>query len=228
MPRYRIRYSKEGAARYISHLDMLRTFERAVRRAGLPVSFSQGFNPHPRFSFGLPLSVGVSGLSEYVDVDLDVALPPDEVASALKGAMPPGIRVSGARPVEDGSQSLMAATDRSLYRVKMDGECFPPGAEKLNACLGEIMKSKELVVTRRKKDGREVPFDIRPGLLSLAARDEKGGVVLELELMTSSSLNIRTREVLAAIGSRCAGFDRDCHQEITRVRMEGPGGSPLF
>jgi radical SAM-linked protein len=228
LPRYRIRYSKEGAAKYISHLDMLRTFERVVRRAGLPVSYSQGFNPHPRFSFGMPLSVGMSGLAEYVDIDLDTAVAPEEVAASLDRAMPPGMRVSGARPVEEGSPSLMASTERSAYVMRAGRECLPAGPGVLNACLEDLLRSEEVNVSRRKKDGREAVFNIRPGLLSLAAREEDGAVVLEMEIVTASSFNVRPLEVVAAIGQRCGGFGEDCHLDITRVSVKGRQGAGLF
>ena len=227
LPRYRIRYSKEGAAKFISHLDMLRTFERVVRRAGIPVSFSQGFNPHPRFSFGFPLSVGVSGLEEYVDIDLDTAVSPEEVAQALDRAMPPGMRVAGARPVEEGAPSLMASTEQSAYIIRVDSKCST-GAGQLKGCLEELLKSPEVNVMRRKKDGRDIPFNIRPGLLHLAAREEGDAVVLEMELVTSSSFNVRPREVIAAIAGCYGDFGQDCHLDITRSRVAGHGGKDLF
>lgn len=228
LPRYRIRYSKEEAAKFISHLDMLRTFERVVRRAGIPVSFSRGFNPHPRFSFGFPLSVGVSGLEEYVDIDLDTEVSPEEVAQALDRAMPPGMRVTGARPVEEGAPSLMASTERSAYIIRADRKCSTAGAGQLKGCLEGLLNSEEVTVMRRKKDGRDIPFDIRPGLLHLAAREEGDAVVLEMELVTSSSFNVRPQEVLAAITGRCGDFGEDCHLDITRSRVAGDGGKDLF
>ncbi|HBV98746.1 MAG TPA: hypothetical protein DEF36_17150 [Desulfotomaculum sp.] len=229
LPRYRIRYSKEGAAKFISHLDMLRTFERVVRRAGIPVSFSQGFNPHPRFSFGFPLSVGVSGLEEYVDIDLDTAVSPEEVAQALDRAMPPGMKVTGARPVEEGSPSLMASTERSAYVIRAYSRCSPAtGAGSLKGCLEGLLESQEINVMRRKKDGRDIPFNIRPGLLHLSAREEEGAVVLEMDLITSSSFNVRPQEVVAAITGRCGDFGQDSHLDITRSRVLGHGGKDLF
>ncbi|MHB8156698.1 MAG: TIGR03936 family radical SAM-associated protein [Desulfocucumaceae bacterium] len=229
MPRYRIRYSKGGTARYISHLDMLRTFERAVRRAGLPVSLSQGFNPHPRFSFGLPLPVGISGLNEYVDLDLEVVIPPDQLVSSLDSAMPPGITVTGSCLVEEKEISLMAATERSDYLVRFESELFPGGAGSIKRSLEEILNLTEIPVTRLKKDGRQVSSDIRPGLLRLLVKDEEAGTILvEMDLITGSSLNVRPREVIALILDHCGLSGESCIPEVTRSRVSGAAGKDLF
>lgn len=228
MNRYRIRYSKEGAARFISHLDMIRTLERVVRRASLPVSLSEGFNPHPKFSFGFPLPVGMSGLNEYVDIMLDRAIEPREIVSALERAVPPGLRVTGACQVEEGTPALMAQVERSVYLVRTAGEELPGGVEALQKCLEDMMSSKELIINRRKKDGRKVDFDIRPGLLGFSVREEGAGVVFEIELVTSSSLNVRPEEVVEAVRDRCGVLDGDPHLDFTRTRITGHGGADLF
>lgn len=227
MPRYRIRYSKEGAARFMSHLDMIRTFERAVRRAGLPVALSQGFNPHSRLAFAFPLPVGVGGLEEYVDIELDREVPPEEIVSSLNPAMPPGMKVSGSHRLEDKTPALMAEVERSLYTIRFERE-GAPGLEAVQKCLEAIMGLAEITITRHKKDGRQVEFDIRPGLLSLSARNEEGRIVLEMELMAGSRINVRPGEVISAIRERCGIFESGCHLEITRTRTWGPGGKELF
>ncbi|MFA4886471.1 MAG: TIGR03936 family radical SAM-associated protein, partial [Desulfotomaculaceae bacterium] len=88
MFRYRIIYAKEGPARYISHLDLLRVFDRAARRGGLPVAYTQGFNPHPKMSFAAPLSVGTAGEAEFADMELTRDIPVADMESALAGSMP--------------------------------------------------------------------------------------------------------------------------------------------
>ncbi|MFZ5650730.1 MAG: TIGR03936 family radical SAM-associated protein [Bacillota bacterium] len=227
MPRYRIRYSKEGPARFISHLDMLRTFERALRRAGLPVSLTQGFNPHPRMSFGFPLPVGMSGLNEYMDIDLDSAMPVEEIAGSLEKAMPPGFGVTGVCPVSEKAPSLMAEAERSLYSVRVDRDEVPGGMAAVKNCVEDMMNSDEINVVRRKKDGRKAVFDIRPGLIRISAGEEGGSVVLEMELMTGSSLNVRPEEVIGAMRERC-GILKETGLEIVRTVIAGRGGKDLF
>lgn len=228
MTRYRIRYSKEGPARFISHLDMVRTFERVVRRASLPVSLSEGFNPHPKFGFGFPLPVGMAGLNEYVDLMLDRAMEPDQIVSSLERAMPPGLRVTGACLVEEKSPALMAQVERSVYQVRAARGELSKGVETLRKCLEDMMGMQEVTISRRKKDGRNVIFDIRPGLLAFSVGEEEAALVIEMELMTSSSLNVRPEEVIEAVRGLCGILNNECHLDSTRTGIAGAGGEDLF
>ncbi|MCL6478513.1 MAG: TIGR03936 family radical SAM-associated protein [Peptococcaceae bacterium] len=227
MPRYRISYTKEGTARFISHLDMIRLFERAVRRAGLPVSMSRGFNPHPRLSFSPPLPVGVEGLKEYLDMDLDAGVSPARIVNSLNSAMPPGLGITGACRLDEKAPALMAEAERSLYIIRASREEMPE-LEALNKCLEGILALDEIPVTRRKKDGPPAFFNIRPGLLSLRAVEEGGRAAVEMELMTGSRINVRPEEVIALIKDRCGLLGGDAHLKITRVRVLGRGGKEMF
>lgn len=226
MPRYRVKYSKVDTARFMSHLDLVRTFERALRRAGLPVALSQGFNPHSRMSFSFPLPVGVAGLEEYADIEFDREVSPDQMARSLNAAMPNGLKVTGACPLEERAPALMAEVERSAYMVRLDRE-GTPGLEEVRECLGRLLEMDGIPVIRRKKDGTGYTFDIRPGILSLSAREEGGRVVVEMELMAGSSLNIRPGEVIGAMRERCGIPDPGC-PGVIRTRTRGRGGRELF
>lgn len=93
MSKLRIKFSKLGMGKYISHLDLLRTFTRAIHRANLPVRYSQGFNPHQLITFSLPLALGVTSETEFVDVDFEEGTSKDLVMTALNKSLPPDIRV---------------------------------------------------------------------------------------------------------------------------------------
>lgn len=228
IPRYRISFAKEGPAKFISHLDMLRTFERAVRRAELPVSLSQGFNPHPRLIFGFPLPVGTAGMNEYLDMELKASMTTEKIVNSLNKAMPPGIRVNASRCLKDDqSPSLMAQTERSLYEIRFDGDQLP-SMETMQKCLEEIMKSTEVIVMRNKKDGGQSAIDIRPGLINLSLREENCGILMEAELMTGSALNVRAGEVVSAIRDWCGIDIGSGDVKITRTRTMGTGGKDLF
>ncbi len=227
MSRYRIKYSKDGAARFMSHLDLVRTFERAARRAGVPVVLSRGFNPHFRLSFAFPLPVGVSGLEEYVDIEIQGDMPPGRIVRLLGPVMPPGLDITGCRRLEENAPSLMSEVERSFYLVRVTGEGVP-GLAGLRECLGAIMQMDEIQVLRRKKDGRAVQFDIRPGLLSLGAGEEGGRPLIYMELMAGSRINVRPGEVLSVIGECCGMLQSGCHLEIVRTRTMGAGGRDLF
>ena len=93
----RLRFKKEGLARFISHLDLMRTFERAFRRAELPIAFSQGFNPRPKMTFASALSVGISSSSEYLDVEFSEDVSASDVALTLNPALLDGIKVTDVK-----------------------------------------------------------------------------------------------------------------------------------
>ncbi|OPX87926.1 MAG: hypothetical protein A4E53_02301 [Pelotomaculum sp. PtaB.Bin104] len=198
MPSYRIQYSKEGPARYISHLDLLRAFERAGRRAGLPLAFTQGFNPHPIIAFAAPLGVGTAGDAEYADLGLSEELAVGEVLQALAGALPEGVRLLEVRLVLEKSPALMAGVERATYRARAKLK-NPVDQQKLDNMIAAFMSRTEIWVDRKNKAGRKKKFDIRPGIFALSGRTADDIIIIEAELKAGSSGNIRFEEVLNAL-----------------------------
>ncbi len=201
MPRYRVQFSKEGPARFLSHLDLVRTTERALRRARLPLAFSQGFNPHPRFSFAAPLPVGVAGEQEYLDIELEKNISPKEIISRLNMVFPEGIRVKEARPVSDRAPSLMATLKKARYEVEMELS-GPLTNSALQGCLDSFLALSAVEAATKKKD-RQKTKDIRPGIYRLQGKVEQKKVVLEMELQAGSSGNVRPEEVCRGLLEKC-------------------------
>ena len=114
---YRAAVTKGEALRYISHLDYAGAIQRAVRRAGLPAAYSEGFNPHMKISFASALAVGVTSDIEYFDLELTEPLPALEAAKRLKAALPPGIRLLAMRRLARRKGTLMAEADEAGYTV---------------------------------------------------------------------------------------------------------------
>lgn len=201
MPRYRVEYSKNGPARFISHLDLVRAFERAMRRARLPLAFSQGFNPHPRISPGPPLPVGVEGEREYLDVELVVELVPEEVRQRLAKELPLGLAVKRVWRVPNGAPALMAAVNRASYRVELPlaGEVT---AEEFHRCLRLFLEVQEVNVTRQ-REGKKRTINIRPGIYHLSGHVEGRLLLLEMTLAVGDQLNVRPEEVVEALSGHC-------------------------
>ncbi len=156
----RIRFSKKGPVKFVGHLDTMRYFQKAVRRAGLPAAFSGGYSPHMIMSFAAPLGVGVESEGEYFDLELSEDLPTEEIRQRLDSVMAEGVRVTGVRRVPDGkagnAMSLVAAAD---YRV-----FFRPGkapAEGWQERIQDFLAQKEILITKTTKTG-EKQVDIRP------------------------------------------------------------------
>lgn len=139
----RIKFAKLGLSKFISHLDLQRTFARAVMRSGLPVKYSNGFNPHQIMTFSLPLAVGVTSESEYVDIDFDESASNEEVEEKLKKALPPDIKLIKVSMPQVSANDICAAE----YILKFCDICLEK--EKLESFFEE----KELAVIKKSKKG---------------------------------------------------------------------------
>jgi len=199
----RLRFSKLGKVRFTSHRDTARIWERALRRASLPVAYTEGFSPRPRVSFGLALSTGHESLGEYLDVDLEVGaadLDVEGLSARLDPALPAGIAVQGAAVIEPGTPSLQEAVTSCRWRLEvLDAD---PG--EVGAAVERVLGAGQLVVTRERK-GRESTEDLRPALLALApVGPTPSGTELVAELATQPRA-LRPGEVVAALRDHLAG-----------------------
>lgn len=163
--KYRLKFTKQGNMRFVGHLDLLRLFQRAVKRAGVPVAYSQGFNPHQLMSFALPLSLGMAGSGEVVDIELCHAMPPGELAARLGPVMPNGVDILKCRMLAADEKAAAAELRAAEYAI-----CFPEELE-IAPCLERIIEAKEITV-RRKAETAGSETDIRPDILSLALAED--------------------------------------------------------
>jgi radical SAM-linked protein len=152
----RLRFAKRGRLRFASHRDVARAFERAVRRAGVPVSHSHGFSPHPRLSWVSAAPTGAASEAEYLEIGLTRLMEPSEVAAALDAALPHGVDVLEAVAIPLGSPALADLIDATRWRLELPG--VP--ADELRAAVAALMATESLVVERLMKNGRK-PVDVR-------------------------------------------------------------------
>ncbi|MEI7623137.1 MAG: TIGR03936 family radical SAM-associated protein [Actinomycetes bacterium] len=200
--RIRVRFSKTGKIRFSSHRDMARCWERALRRAELPVAITEGFSPRPKMHFGLALSTGHESLGEYLDIDLRepeaFALDLGELPERLTPVLPPGVIVEAVSIIERSELSLQEAVTVCTWRIEIPGV----SPEDLNAAVQTMLDATTLPVIRERK-GKEVADDIRPGILGLRVLGAtppdapESGALLEAELATQPR-SVRPSELLAA------------------------------
>ncbi|MFC5287473.1 TIGR03936 family radical SAM-associated protein [Actinokineospora guangxiensis] len=158
MQKLRVRYAKRGRLRFTSHRDVARAFERALRRAGVPMAYSQGFSPHPKISWIGAAPTGVASEAEYVEVQLVTAVEPAALAAALDEALPPGLDV--LEVVVAGHGSLAERVDAAEWLVELPGIT----EERLREAVGRLLAAESVMVSRKTKDGsREI--DVRPALI---------------------------------------------------------------
>ena len=211
----RVTYSKTGLVRFISHLDLMRVLFRAFSRALLPVAYSQGFTPHPRFTFCPPLKVGMEGLRELCDVELTGEIDIPAAIATLGGFLPPGIGIGGARALSPSSPTLVAAIAGARYAVSLFPEWALGRAE-----LESFLALSEARVEGVRK-GKALLADARRGVraLSLAA-GEGGRRVLSVEVALPGA---SPTEVLQALLARSAAELRGARWK--RLGFIGNGAS---
>jgi radical SAM-linked protein len=160
--RIRIRYAKRGPLRFTSHRDFARAFERAVRRAGVPIAFSQGFSPHPKISYASAAPTGVASEAEYLEIGLQAVADPDQVRAALDAALSPGLDVLEA--VQARGPSLADRIDVSRWRVEL------PAVEprRLAEAVESFLAAGEVLVERLTKQGWR-RFDARAAVVSITS-----------------------------------------------------------
>jgi radical SAM-linked protein len=160
--KYRFFYEKMASLRFLGHMDMVAVFHRAMSAAGFPLAFSQGFNPHPKVSFGPPLPFGATGLNEAFDIETTSPLNGDPLR--VNKWLPEGLRVkSCTRSI--GASSLTSQITAAKYII------YPPrelSTEEMQNMVDKLLRMPEIVVNRE-KDGRTVSKNIRPGIISAAA-----------------------------------------------------------
>ena len=156
-------FEKSERLRHIGHLDIQRAVMRALRRSGLPVSYSKGFNPHILLTFASALSTGAAGRKEIMDVQLDRDVTPEEFVAAMNGAMPPDMQLSFAKVLDDRHIALMAQVQAADYTMTI---LDASDAEKLVSVLPSFLAQESIITMRKTKSGMK-ETDIRPLLLEL-------------------------------------------------------------
>lgn len=198
----RSRFAVEGGLRFLSHLDTLKGVERALRRAGLPVAFSQGFNPHPQIAFGPARAVGLASRSEYFDVELTAAVTPEEFQRRLSAESPQGFQLLETREIPAGSPALMAILNCAHYEVRL--QCSTPLSQgELDQKVTGLFQRDSIIVTRHSPKGSR-QADIRTGIWSLSGEALPDEIRLEMEVRLGGDGNVRPGEVVESLGlSHC-------------------------
>jgi len=182
-----VRFSKRGPLRFLSNLDTIELFKRALRRADLPVAFSNGNHPQPRVAILHPLPVGVESDAEFLQLELSKLLPRGEFESRLSPALPEGIDIEWARPV---ARKLTFPRFDFAFRVDMESSDLPTEAR-----VAEVLASDSLPVVRRRK-GRERTEDVRPYVRAIERHDDH----LFLKIAVVDGKTARPDEILEVLG----------------------------
>ena len=210
--RIALEFAKTGPARYISHLDLQRAFSRAIRRSGLPVKLSEGFNPHYVVSFASALAVGMESAAECVEMALSQDVATDEFLLRIAKALPPGLEARRAVKLPQGSPKLMAALRFAEYTVEVDSD-----REAIDRAVKDMMAEAQVIVDKTAK-GVTKRVDIRSMIGDISWRDDK----LVLRLAAAQEGTLRPELVMSELCRRAGRFNWRAVR--TALMADGPGG----
>lgn len=208
--RLRIKFKKYGPVRFIGHLDVMRYFQKAIRRAEIDVAYSSGFSPHQIMSFASPLSVGLESNGEYMDVEVHSLTSCEDVKARLNAVGVPGIEVTSVIVLPDTALNAMASVAAASYTV-----CFREGREPkfdIATALPDFLAQEEILYTKETKKGTR-DLDLKAGIYELSWQDDHFSMLLD----ASSAGNIKPGQVLEAL---LAGHGESLQENALLIRRE--------
>ncbi|MCD8198772.1 MAG: TIGR03936 family radical SAM-associated protein [Phascolarctobacterium sp.] len=191
----RMQITKEHDIRFISHLEYVRTLERAIRRAQLPVSYSEGFNPHMKFSLASALGVGIVSYAEFLEMELAEPMEPENAVKKLSANLPRGIRILAADAVASGSTALMSQAGGASYRITL------PYEDDLNEVVAGFNAAKSLPFKKlapQKKEGFK-EIDVKFYIPCIKAVHQKGKTILEFDCRITHDGSMKAVDLLNAL-----------------------------
>lgn len=207
MKSVRVWFSKTGAAKYISHLDLTRCMARALKLSGLPLWYTEGFNPHIYMTFSMPLSLGVTGERECMDIRLAEDFDLAEAARRLKACLPEDIAVWEITEPEDGFDKMAFAE----YELRLETEEPQALAEQIQ----ELLARESVVVLKHSKKG-DKEFDIKPHFTILDRECRPDGLTLRLRVTCSQEGSVNPSLLLDALKTY---LNAEPYAEITRKKL---------
>lgn len=219
----RIKYTKSGHLKFIGHLDVMRFFQKAVKRAGLDIAYSQGFSPHQLMSFAAPLALGVTSEGEYFDAEFNSLVSSDEFVRRFNEQMVDGMAVNDVILLPDNAKNSMSIVAGSDYHVtileKENDADWEVRKEKLLAAVPHLLEKDTIEVLRKTKKNEKVE-DIKPGIFKISVNEDK----IYMFLATGSEYNLKPESVVEALCEECGleynKFDYQVHRIETYMKNE--------
>ena len=213
----RLLFEKTGNAVWVSHLDLMRIFQRAFKRAGLPLTHTQGFNPRPSVSIALPLSVGVESLCELLDFDLDGDAPDcEDICTRLNAALVEGVRV--LKVYADGQKLKHLALLDCCVELEYDAGVPQNAAQQINALF-----SREILTVEKKGKNGVVEQDVIPMIKSLELRQTDGNTLCIHARVCCQNPSLNPAQLAAAIGLYLPEYTPD-HSKCRRIEIYDVNG----
>lgn len=197
----RMKFIKGQEAKYISHLDLMRTFQRAMRRAKIPMVYSAGFNPHPEMSFAQALGVGIWSIGEYLDIKIREPIDLNELKERLNNTLPIGLQVIDAVILEDKAKSAMALVTHGEYTINI---CFDhKELQDIKDIISNFINQTNIYAMKEqpKKNFELIKIDIKPMIrdIEVLTQEKPGELVLKCILACGSKANLKPELLIQAL-----------------------------
>lgn len=196
----RIKYSKLGDISYISHLDIIKLMERIVRRTGLKLSYSEGFNPHPKTAFSPALQLGVQSHCEYLDMDFDEAVEEDLLIQKLNEKTVEGINFIEAKILTDKVDSLVAFITHSRYEIAVDEE-DENKISKIISAINKINNTNEMLLTKKTKKGNIKVYNVKEYIGTIDFERKSDGLSIFVDICSGSVKSINPKKIIELVES---------------------------
>lgn len=210
-------FEKKARLRHVGHLDLMRAMQRALRRSGVPIAFSKGFNPHLLLTFAAPLSVGMAGKREVMEVPLSAEISEKDFEQKLSAALPPELPCIAVRAVDDRHPAPMASLYAAAYSVTI-----PEDGGRIIAAIPSLLEKSEVMALRKTKSGEKLT-DIRPMIYALQAENEN---TFSCILALCEAATCKPELLLDALAAE-AGMEEKPRALCTRMQLYGKDLVPL-
>ena len=196
----RIKFRKYGVMKFIGHLDIMRYFQKAMRRADIDICYSTGFSPHMIMSFAAPLGVGITSDGEYFDIEVNRTKSSAEAMNALNDTMVEGVEISGYVLLPDNAKTAMSIVAAADYELSFkDSYDVPASKEAFETAIEAFFtNAKEVIITKQTKKS-EKTMDLKPLVYDFSMREKEGNPVFYLKLSTGSNDNVKPELVVEAL-----------------------------
>lgn len=215
MERIVVKFVKTKGAKFISHLDTMRTIHRAIRRAGIPITYSKGFNPHASISVAAPLSLGIASTAEYADIEIDEHVDGNSIVEKLNNALPEGLRIITAVNIGEKMPSAMGIVEGALYAIALHCE---DGENIAKKAIENILSSPEIFMNKRTKSGEKL-VDIRPLIEEIRIMGSKDSKITFECLLHTGSRGSLGPEMLADLIKERSGDEINGYPDIVRKEI---------
>lgn len=189
----RIKFTKHGAMKFIGHLDIMRYFQKAMRRADIPVRYSEGFSPHQIMSFAAPLGVGLTSNGEYMDIETEDNADLYTMKEQLNNVMAEGITVISCRKLDGASKNAMSIVAGADYKLQFREQYLPENIDLFASDLRDFYGQEQILITKKTKKS-EKEIDIKPMIFDL----HMTGNEIFMKLSTGSANNLKPELVMDA------------------------------